>query len=134
MALVLLNSCLHDHSSGGARISNDGTGAGGGVNDKGQLFKGDGEEVHPGLIVCDGTIVPAALGVNPFATITALAERSMEKIAEDRHLTIREDRNGKFRASSRWHFRNANTFKGLSISLESLRTFPKAYNVKMPSK
>lgn len=82
------------HAIGGARISNDGTGAGGGVNDKGQLFKGDGEEVHPGLIVCDGTIVPAALGVNPFATITALAERSMEKIAEDRHLTIREDRNG----------------------------------------
>ncbi|KAJ0161741.1 hypothetical protein CTA2_5668, partial [Colletotrichum tanaceti] len=76
------------HAIGGARISNDDTGASGGVNDKGQLFVGEGREVHKGLVVCDGTIVPAALGVNPFATITALAERSVEKVAEEFHINI----------------------------------------------
>lgn len=76
------------HAIGGARISNDDTGASGGVNDKGQLFVGEGREVHKGLVVCDGTIVPAALGVNPFATITALAERSVEKVAEEFGINI----------------------------------------------
>ncbi|KAK2609820.1 hypothetical protein N8I77_003299 [Diaporthe amygdali] len=76
------------HAIGGARISNDGTGAHGGVNDRGQLFKGRGTEVHQGLVVCDGTIVPAALGVNPFATITALAERSVEMVAHQHGITI----------------------------------------------
>ncbi|GKT78487.1 glucose-methanol-choline oxidoreductase [Colletotrichum tofieldiae] len=71
------------HAIGGARISSTGTGATGGVNHKGQLFVDESSDVHKGLVVCDGTIVPAALGVNPFATITALAERSVEKVAED---------------------------------------------------
>ncbi|KZL72550.1 glucose-methanol-choline oxidoreductase [Colletotrichum incanum] len=71
------------HAIGGARISSTNTGATGGVNHKGQLFVGESSEVHKGLVVCDGTVVPAALGVNPFATITALAERSVEKVAED---------------------------------------------------
>ncbi|KAF6824728.1 glucose-methanol-choline oxidoreductase [Colletotrichum plurivorum] len=71
------------HAIGGARISNNDTGENGGVNANGQLFTGQTEKVHKGLVVCDGTIVPAALGVNPFATITALAERSVEKVAEE---------------------------------------------------
>ncbi|KAK1964084.1 glucose-methanol-choline oxidoreductase [Colletotrichum sublineola] len=81
------------HAIGGARISADGTGASGGVNHKGQLFRGETDEVHEKLVVCDGTIIPAALGVNPFATITALAERSVEMVAKDRGINILEDKN-----------------------------------------
>ncbi|MFC6083462.1 GMC oxidoreductase [Sphaerisporangium aureirubrum] len=35
---------------------------------------------HPGLYVMDGSLIPGGLGVNPFVTITALAERNIEKI------------------------------------------------------
>ncbi|MQY08420.1 GMC oxidoreductase [Actinomadura macrotermitis] len=35
---------------------------------------------HPGLYVVDGSLVPGSIGVNPFVTITALAERNMAKI------------------------------------------------------
>jgi cholesterol oxidase len=36
------------------------------------------------LYVVDGSLVPGSVGVNPFATITALAERNMTRIlAED---------------------------------------------------
>ncbi|MFF4327466.1 GMC oxidoreductase [Streptomyces sp. NPDC001591] len=39
---------------------------------------------YRGLYVLDGSLVPGSLGVNPFVTITALAERNMERIlAED---------------------------------------------------
>ncbi len=35
---------------------------------------------YPGLYVVDGALVPGNVGVNPFVTITALAERNMETI------------------------------------------------------
>ncbi|MER6912991.1 GMC oxidoreductase [Streptomyces sp. NPDC000594] len=38
---------------------------------------------HPGLYVVDGSLVPGSIGVNPFVTITALAERNMERIIEE---------------------------------------------------
>lgn len=34
----------------------------------------------PGLFVLDGSLIPGKLGVNPFVTITALAERCMDKL------------------------------------------------------
>jgi choline dehydrogenase-like flavoprotein len=62
----------------------------------GEVFQGNGSSVHEGLIVCDGALVPAALGVNPFATITALAERSVELAARKRGIEIDFDtKNGK---------------------------------------
>jgi cholesterol oxidase len=40
---------------------------------------------YPGLYVIDGSLIPGSTGVNPFVTITALAERNIEKIiATDR--------------------------------------------------
>ncbi|KAH7127272.1 hypothetical protein EDB81DRAFT_907420 [Dactylonectria macrodidyma] len=45
---------------GGARMSADGTGNKGVTNHMGEIFKGNGKETHQGLIVCDGSIVPAA--------------------------------------------------------------------------
>ncbi|MQA09214.1 MAG: GMC family oxidoreductase [Pseudonocardiaceae bacterium] len=39
---------------------------------------------YPNLYVVDGSLIPGSTGVNPFVTITALAERNMERIiAED---------------------------------------------------
>jgi cholesterol oxidase len=39
---------------------------------------------YPHLYITDGSLVPGSIGVNPFLTITALAERGMARIlAED---------------------------------------------------
>jgi hypothetical protein len=46
----------------------------GAVDVYGRVFQGDGT-VHQGLYVTDGSIIPSALGVNPFLTISALTER-----------------------------------------------------------
>ncbi|PMD29237.1 GMC oxidoreductase [Hyaloscypha variabilis F] len=72
------------HPIGGACMSNDPTGEHGVTNHYGEVFTGRGDETHPGLIVTDAAVIPTALGVNPFATITALAERSVEYAAKYR--------------------------------------------------
>jgi choline dehydrogenase-like flavoprotein len=72
------------HPIGGACMSSDGTGEQGVTNHMGEVFTGQGEETYHGLIVTDGAVIPTALGVNPFATITALAERSVEYAAKYR--------------------------------------------------
>ncbi|CAG8453825.1 11879_t:CDS:10 [Diversispora eburnea] len=58
------------------------------VNHKGQVFKSDDTKVHENLYICDGSIVPRALGVNPFLTISALAERICSLAAKDRRWDI----------------------------------------------
>ena len=62
------------------------------VNHKGQVYSGNqGIEVHEGLYVSDGSIIPRSLGVNPLLTISALAERSCALLAQDRGWTIDYD-------------------------------------------
>ncbi|KAL6302977.1 hypothetical protein BKA93DRAFT_827054 [Sparassis latifolia] len=69
------------HPIGGANFSSDGTADQGATTQYGELLTGNGTEHHNGLVCVDGSVIPTALGVNPFATITALAERSVEHVA-----------------------------------------------------
>jgi cholesterol oxidase len=73
------------HPLGGCGMGEDASS--GVVNHKCQVFDGKGvESVHPGLYVCDGSVIPRSIGVNPLLTITALAERAMVHLARDRNL------------------------------------------------
>ncbi|KAL1999346.1 hypothetical protein VTN02DRAFT_4657 [Thermoascus thermophilus] len=83
------------HPIGGANISPDGTAQSGVTSEFGELLTGNGRESHEGLVVVDGAVIPSALGVNPFATITALAERSVEEMAKRSGIVIDyETKNG----------------------------------------
>lgn len=73
------------HPLGGCGMGRD---RGDGVVDhKGRVFDaGAGRgaaDVHAGLYVMDGSVMPRSLGVNPLLTITALAERAMMHMGED---------------------------------------------------
>lgn len=64
----------------------------GAVDDRGRAFAGSsGTAVHEGLYVADGSILPRSVGVNPLLTISAVAERTLELLAEDRGWTIDYD-------------------------------------------
>ena len=72
------------HPLGGCVIGIDRTR--GVVDDTARVFDAgstDPQAVHQGLYVCDGSIIPRPLGVNPLLTITALSERAMIHLARD---------------------------------------------------
>ena len=83
---------LTAHPLGGCIMAED---AEHGVTDHaGRVFAGTaGRDVYPGLYVCDGSVIPTTLGVNPLITISAIAERCMTLLARERGWTIDWTRN-----------------------------------------
>jgi len=78
------------HPLGGCPMGEDG--AGGVVDHGGRVFSSAaGDDVHDGLYVLDGSVIPRSLGVNPLFTISAVAERACALMAEERGWTIPYD-------------------------------------------
>lgn len=71
-ASALGGTHLCNHPLGGCPMGN--SGVKGVVNSRGQVFR-TADEVHDSLYVLDGSILPAAPGVNPYMTISAVAHR-----------------------------------------------------------
>lgn len=73
------NSVVTVHPLGGCAMADDERA---GVTDADcRVYTGDGKNgVHPHLLVCDGSVIPTALGVNPLLTISAVANRAMDRL------------------------------------------------------
>ena len=76
------DSLVTVHPLGGCPMADDG--ANGVVDHAGRVFRGVDGEVHDGLVVADGAVVPRPLAVNPLLTISALAERASDLLADAR--------------------------------------------------
>jgi cholesterol oxidase len=110
------------HPLGGCIMANDSEH--GVVDHKGRVFSGaTGVSVHEGLYVCDGSIIPTTLGVNPLLTISALAERCCHYLAKDRGWNIdfaRSTSTNEQSASRKSGIQFTETMKGVFIPDRSL--------------
>lgn len=70
---VLGNNLVSVHPLGGCSMGENA--ADGVVDHRCRVFSAAGQ-VHPGLFVMDGSVIPRSLGVNPSLTIAAVAERA----------------------------------------------------------
>jgi cholesterol oxidase len=79
-ARLLDNALLITHPLGGCVMAEDAEQ--GVVDHEGRVFSGEtGRAVHEGLYVCDGAVIPRALGINPLLTISAVSERFAARMA-----------------------------------------------------
>jgi cholesterol oxidase len=76
-------SLITVHPLGGCVMADDA--AHGVVDHTGRVFDPSGAGVHDGLYVCDGSVIPVALDVNPLLTISAIAERTAAMMIEERN-------------------------------------------------
>ncbi|CAG0935480.1 Cholesterol oxidase [Thermoflexales bacterium] len=81
------NNMVAAHPLGGCSLAEDAQR--GVTNHQGQVFSGvTGTAVYDNLIVNDGALLPRSIGTNPHITISALAERNMLRLAQERGWTI----------------------------------------------
>ena len=99
---TLLGSRGSIHPLGGCCLADDADH--GGCNHKGQLFSTlTSTSVYTNLYVCDGSVIPTSLGVNPLWTISAVAERCAVYMAEDHGWTMQnEDHMNDKNSSMEW--------------------------------
>lgn len=81
------HSLITVHPLGGCVMG--GSAAQGVVNHKGQVFSGaQGAAVYEDLYVTDGSVIPTSLAVNPLLTISAVSERCVALLAQERGWSI----------------------------------------------
>lgn len=121
------HSLITVHPLGGCVMAEDATN--GAVNHKGQVFSStEGTDVHEGLYVADGSVIPRPLGVNPLLTISAVAERTCAFIAADRGWSLSYNlpsAPAKSTAATRIGIRFTETMRG-SFSTKVLDDFERA--------
>ncbi|MBI1416216.1 MAG: hypothetical protein GC146_03250 [Limimaricola sp.] len=77
---------ISTHPVGGCRMAD--SAEDGVVNADCHVFTGTGDEVYDGLMVCDGAVIPSALGVNPLLTISAVTIRAMDRLIAKRNWPV----------------------------------------------
>lgn len=80
------HSLITVHPLGGCGMGADASR--GTVNHKNQVFTGEGDAVYDNLYICDGSVIPTSLAVNPLLTISALTERCCTLLTQDRDWQI----------------------------------------------
>ncbi|MFT7546730.1 MAG: cholesterol oxidase [Candidatus Azotimanducaceae bacterium] len=86
---------LASHPLGGCCIGS--SGMVGVVNENGNVFSGDGDEVYDALYVLDGSIIPGPIGVNPFMTISLLAYFLADKMEDIQEQSEPESGDAKYK-------------------------------------